>query len=54
VKARQLKRKEKEALNKQKTENKIDTKDYLTRKKEIEEALALYDHALQGTIFEHW
>jgi hypothetical protein len=54
VKLRQLKRKEKEAHNKSKTENKIDTKDYLNSKKEIEDALDLYDRALKGTIFEEW
>lgn len=54
VKQRHLKRKEKEALEKQRADNKIDTKEYLISKKEIQKALDLYDHALRGTIFEEW
>lgn len=54
VKQQQLKRKEKDALNKLKEENKIDTKSYLIRKGAIDEALDQYSQLLKGSIFESW
>ena len=54
AKKRHLKRKEKELLTKTRENNEIDTKQYLSKKKEIQEALDSYDRWLKNTIFENW
>jgi hypothetical protein len=54
VKKRHLKKKELEQLIKARENNEIDTKQYLLKKKEINEWLYSYDHFLKGTKFESW
>lgn len=54
VKKRQLKRLELEALVKLRELNEIDTKQYLLKKKEINDLLFSYDYFLKGTRFESW
>lgn len=53
-KKRHLKRKEKEQLEIAREDNKIDTKAYLLKKKEIKEVLNHYDTLLKDTQFENW
>jgi hypothetical protein len=53
-KKRHLKREEKELLEKSREDNKIDTKTYLLKKKEINEVLNHYDSLLKDTRFENW
>ena len=54
VKKRQLKRLELETLIKARDNNEIGTKEYLLKKKEINELLFSYDYFLKGTRFERW
>lgn len=51
---RHLKKKELEALIIARDNNEIDTKQYLLKKKEINELLFSYDFFLKGTQFESW
>lgn len=54
AKKRHLKRQEIETLIKARDNNEIDTKEYLLKKKEINELLYSYDFFLKGTLFENW
>lgn len=54
AKKRQLKRQEKSYLNEQRETGKINLKDYLEKKKEINEMLYYYDYWLKNTKFENW
>jgi len=54
VKKRHLKKQELEQLTKSRDNNEIDTKQYLLKKKEINELLFSYDFFLKGTQFEYW
>ena len=54
VKKRHLKKQELEALINARDNNEIDTKQYLLKKKEINELLYSYDFFLKGTQFESW
>jgi hypothetical protein len=54
VKARCLKKQELEELIKLRDNNEIDTKEYLLKKKEINERLFSYTFFLKGTQFENW
>jgi hypothetical protein len=54
VKKRHLKRQELERLLKSRDSNEIDTKQYLLKKKEINELIFSYDFFLKGTEFESW
>jgi hypothetical protein len=54
VKKRHLKKQELEQLIKARDNNEIDTKQYLLKKKEINELLFSYDFFLKGTQFEGW
>jgi hypothetical protein len=54
AKKRHLKRLELEQLTKAKNANKIGTKDYLLKKRKINELLFSYDFFLKGTRFENW
>src|SRR5687767_3437713 len=51
---RHLKKQELEELIKSRDNNEIDTKQYLLKKKEINELLFSYDFFLKGTQFESW
>ena len=53
-KKRQLKKQELEELIKSRDNNEIDTKQYLLKKKQINELLFSYDFFLKGTKFESW
>ena len=53
-KKRHLKKKELEELTIARDKNEIDTKQYLLKKKEINELLFSYDYFLKGTQFESW
>lgn len=54
VKRRHLKRRELEELIKNREQGKVETKEYLLKKKEINELLFSYDFFLKGTSFESW
>jgi hypothetical protein len=54
VKKRHIKKQELEQLIKSRDNNEIDTKQYLLKKKEINELLFSYDFFLKGTQFENW
>jgi len=54
AKKRHIKKQELEQLIKSKDNNEIDTKQYLLKKKEINELLLSYDFFLKGTQFESW
>ncbi|MGB8191521.1 MAG: hypothetical protein WCF67_06355, partial [Chitinophagaceae bacterium] len=54
VKKRNLKKQELEQLLKARDNNEIDAKEYLLKKKEINELLFSYDYFLKGTRFENW
>ena len=54
VKKRHQKKQELEELIKSRDNNEIDTKQYLLRKKQINELLFSYDFFLKGTKFENW
>lgn len=54
VKKRHLKRLELKQLIQSKENNEIHTKQYLLKKKEINNMLFSYDHFLKDTRFEHW
>jgi hypothetical protein len=54
VKNRHLKKQELEHLLQAKENNRIDTKQFLLKKKEISEQLSSYDCFLKGTKFESW
>jgi hypothetical protein len=54
AKKRHLKKQELEQLSLAKEKNEIDTKEYLLKKKEINEILFSYDYFLKGTKFENW
>ena len=54
VKKRHLKKQELDQLIKSRDNNEIDTKEYLLKKKEINELLFSYDFFLKGTQFEKW
>lgn len=54
VKKRHLKKQELEQLSKARENNELDTKQYLLKKKEINDQLFSYDYFLKGTKFESW
>ncbi|MXV14322.1 hypothetical protein [Hufsiella ginkgonis] len=54
AKKRQLKRNEKELLEKSRDEGSIDTKQYLLKKKELKDSLEYFDYWLKGTRFEKY
>ena len=54
AKKRHIKRQERDTLIKLKEENKIDTKEYLIKKRELVELIESYDYWLRGTRFENW
>jgi len=54
VKKRHLKRQEKASLYELRDKNKISTKEFLNKKKEIKELLDYYDYWLKDTGFENW
>ena len=54
VKKRHIKKQELEQLIKARENNEVDTKQYLLKKKEINEWLFSYDYLLKGTRFESW
>jgi hypothetical protein len=54
VKKRHIKKQELEQLIKARDNNEIDTRQYLLKKKEINELLFSYDFFLKGTQFENW
>ncbi len=54
VKKRHLKKQELEQLSKARANNVLDTKQYLLKKKEINDQLFSYDYLLKGTKFESW
>lgn len=54
VKKRHLKKQELEQLLRAKENNEIDTKQYLLKKKEINDHLSSYGYFLKGTKFESW
>ena len=54
VKKRHIKKQEKEKLLEIRVKSQIDTKQYLLRKREIEELIFSYNHFLKGTKFESW
>lgn len=54
AKKRHLKKQELEQLIKSRDNDEIDTKQYLLKKKEINELLFSYDFFLKGTQFENW
>ncbi|MEI3802321.1 MULTISPECIES: hypothetical protein [unclassified Chitinophaga] len=54
VKKRHLKRLEMKELNLRRENHQVETKDYLLKKKEINEMIDFYDYWLKGTNFEKW
>ncbi len=48
-----MKRQELELLRQMKENGKLDTKEYLLRKKEIENMIYCHDYNLKGSEFEH-
>lgn len=54
AKKRHLKKQELEQLSKARENNELDTKQYLLKKKEINDQLFSYDYFLKGTKFESW
>ena len=54
AKKRHLKRQELQQLITAREDNQIDTRQYLIKKKEINELLYSYDFFLKGTKFEHY
>jgi hypothetical protein len=54
VKKRHLKKKELDELNKLRENREVDTKQYLLKKKEIQDWIFHYDYWLKGTQFESW
>ena len=54
VKKRHLKKQELELLLKGRDNNELDTKQYLLKRKEINDQLFSYDYFLKGTKFENW
>ena len=51
---RQQKRNERDELSKLREANQIETKDYLSRKRELEELIDYYDYWLKDSLFENW
>lgn len=54
VKKRHLKRLEMKELNLRRENHQVETKEYLLKKKEINEMIDFYDYWLKGTVFEKW
>lgn len=54
VKKRHLKRQEMKELNLRRENHQVETKEYLLKKKEINEMIDFYDYWLKGTDFEKW
>ncbi|TWF33683.1 hypothetical protein FHW36_112124 [Chitinophaga polysaccharea] len=54
VKKRHLKRQEMKELNLRRENHQVETKEYLLKKKGINEMIDFYDYWLKGTDFEKW